>query len=184
MTSSRTYQFRANFTSIVTLAALAHLAWEYFNDGIRSHHFLGDPQFPAMHNAWGVLILPLLAWIASGALEKRGPSRPVVIGFMGALTFGAALAFSFFMGWMTAATALFFSAFLLSLLFPVYRGECILGFVLGMTITFGPFIPTAFAIAFAAVSATVHVALLPTLKRRISTWRESSRLDEVRKAHR
>lgn len=39
---------------------------------------------------------------------------------------------------------------------PVYRIECIFGFVVGMTFTFGAVLPTLVAVVFAAVSVVAH----------------------------
>jgi hypothetical protein len=163
---------RLLFTGLVLLATFAALTWEHFNGGIRSHHFLGNAAFPAMHNAWAILILPALSWVASGSVEKRGLSRSVVIGFFGALLYGAALAFAFATGSTSATKAIFFLAFALSVLLPVYRAECVLGWVLGMAAVFGPFIPTFFAIVFASISALVHRVLLPVLRRAIRPARD------------
>lgn len=39
------------------------LGWEWSQGGIISHHLLADPSMPAMPNAWGLLWLPLLAYL-------------------------------------------------------------------------------------------------------------------------
>lgn len=152
------------FTGPVLLATLALLAWEHFNGGIKSHHFLGNPAYPPMHNGWAVLILPLLTWFAVGRIERRGLSQSVFIGFSAALFYGAALATTFATGNLNATKLLFFSAFAVSVLLPVYRAECVLGLVLGMAVVFGPFIPVVFAAVFAAISAFVYLLLWPVLK--------------------
>ena len=59
----------------------------------------------------------------------------VVAGFVGALLFGILLSVSFTNDYETIASYLFRGMFLLALLLPVYRAECVLGFVLGMTFT-------------------------------------------------
>ncbi len=51
-----------------------------------------------------------------------------------------------------------------AILLPVYRGEYQLGFVIGMTVTFGPVIPVLFGAVFAGISALVHLILLPKLR--------------------
>ena len=58
---------------------------------------------------------------------------------------------------------------LLALLLPVYRAECVLGFVLGMTLTFGAVLPTVFGSIIAAVSVVVHLYVRPVLMR-LWTW--------------
>jgi hypothetical protein len=182
MLHASTTRQRLLFTAIVFVAALAHLAWEHFNGGIRSHHFLANEQFPAMHNAWGALLLPALAWLLSAGIAKRaraatgelrwlGLPRSIVIGFVISLLYGIALLASFAMGFTGATSLLFFAIFALALLLPLYRGECVLGFVFGMTFTFGPFIPALFAGIFALLSAMLHLAIYPFALRLVRSAR-------------
>jgi hypothetical protein len=164
---------RMRFTVIVFVAAIAHLAVEHFNGGIQSHRFFESATFPAMHNAWGAILLPALAWLLSASIAKRavqtstsssrlgGLPRSIVSGFIVALLYGIALSISFAMGFMNLTAILFFAIFTLTLLLPMYRSECVLGFIFGMTFTFGPFIPTFFAGVFALLSAGLHLALYP-----------------------
>jgi hypothetical protein len=164
---------RLLFTAIVFVAALAHLTWEHLNGGIRSHRFFESATFPAMHNAWGALLLPMLAWLLSASIAKRaveastdssrlfGLLRSILIGFIAALLYGIALSVSFATGFTNLTAILFFAIFALAALLPVYRNECVLGFIFGMTFTFGPFIPTVFAGLFALLSASLHLALYP-----------------------
>jgi hypothetical protein len=60
---------------------------------------------------------------------------------------------------------LFEGLLLLALLLPVYRAECVLGFVLGMAFVFGVVLPTAVATLIAAFSALIHRAIRPILVR-------------------
>ena len=173
----------------VTLAELAHLAWEHFNGGVISHHFLNRADLPAISNAWGLLLLPALTWFLSGlALTRASVSSVgkeavpkaaarVVAGFAGALLLGALLSVCFTRGYETAASSLFLGMFVLALLLRVYRAECVLGFVLGMTFTFGAVLPTIIGSIIAAISAAVHLAARPVLVRflRGSKHRESPR---------
>ena len=67
---------RQYLTASITLAELAHLTWEHFHGGIRSHHFLNSADMPAISNAWGALLLPLLAWFLSAFIAKRIALNP------------------------------------------------------------------------------------------------------------
>jgi hypothetical protein len=55
-----------------------HLGWEWSQGGIASHHFLADSSMPAISNAWGLLWLPLLAWLyaPSAKVYGRGGDSP------------------------------------------------------------------------------------------------------------
>jgi hypothetical protein len=128
---------------------------------------------PAFSNWWGLLLLPALAWFAGGRVAKRiAPMSAdddvavklpasVIAGFAGALLFGIALSASFMTGHDSISLALFQAMLLLALLLPVYRVECLLGFVLGMTFTFGAVLPTFIGSVIAAISAAVHFLVYP-----------------------
>lgn len=174
---------RMRFTVIVFVAAIAHLAVEHFGGGIRSHRFLESATFPAMHNAWGAILLPALAWLLSASIAKRavqtstsssrlfGLPRSIVSGFIAALLYGVALSVSFATGFSILTAILFFAIFAFAVLLPVYRSECVLGFIFGMTFTFGPFIPTFFSGVFALLSAGLHLALYPFALRLVKVHR-------------
>ena len=132
-------------TSRLTLAALAllaealHLGWEAMHGGIVTHHLLQSADLPGLSNAWGLLILPALAAWAAGRLPRAPAATrdwaPVAAGFAAALLLGAALSLSFSLK-LQAVTELVFFTLL------AHRPECLLGFVLGMSWTFGAAIPT------------------------------------------
>ena len=165
-------QWRVYFTALVLLAQLAHLAWEHFHGGVRSHHILNRADLPAISNAWGVLMLPAMAWFLIGRAHRRvnsqshaAPPTPVVATFIGALLFGALFAGSFAYGYETVTGYLFQGLIVLALLLPFYRAECVLGFVLGMTFTFGAVLPTLVGSAIAALSAVARLVVYPLLVR-------------------
>ena len=62
---------------------------------------------------------------------------------------------------------------LLALMLPVYRAECVLGFVLGMTFTFGAILPTVVASVIAAFSALVHLCVRPVFMGRWNRLRRN-----------
>jgi uncharacterized membrane protein YeaQ/YmgE (transglycosylase-associated protein family) len=161
-------RFRVPLTAVVLLAALANLAWEHFNGGVQSHHLLHRANLPAISNWWSVLLLPALTWFAVGRVQKRvtaGLPMSVVVGFVGALLYGGILAAAFTYDYPTVTSYMFQGMFLLALLLPVYRAECVLGFVLGMSITFGAVLPTVVACVVAAASAVIGFVVLPVLLR-------------------
>ncbi len=160
---------------LVALAETGHLAWEHFNGGVVSHHLLNNAQMPAVSNGWGLLLLPALTWFVTGRMQRRvaavatnaaharALARGMLIGLVGALLWGASLALAFERGAEDVSSLLFFGMLLLALVAPLYRAECLLGFVLGMTFTFGAVLPTLIGSVIVALSAAVHLALLPAL---------------------
>ncbi len=169
--------WRVYLTVLVVLAEVAHLAWEHVHGGVRSHHVLNRADLPAISNAWGALLLPAMAWFLSGRVQRRiapeadgadAPAIPpaaVVTGFVGALIFGTVFAGLFAFGYQSVTGYLFQGLIVLALLLPIFRAECVLGFVLGMTFTFGAVLPTAVGSVFAALSAVAHLVVYPLLVR-------------------
>jgi hypothetical protein len=176
-----TQRLRLYLVAFVALWEVAHLVWEHLNGGIVSHHFLAMKEMPAISNWWGLLLLPTLAWVLAGNIQKRINSQPngkdaksrvlasIVIGGVASLIFGILLSFFFTNGNEDVTSYLFFGMILLSFILPIFRAECLLGFVLGMTFTFGAVLPTFIGSIVAALSAIVHLLIFPGL-RRIWIW--------------
>lgn len=151
---------RMLFAAAAFLLALAHLGWEHTHGGVAAHHILNRADLPAISNWWGALLIPAITWVVAGRIQRRllqrGAHKGVVVaGFLGALAWGAALAAAFAMN-HEAVTYIFLGAFALSLLVPTYRAEYVLGFVLGMTFTFGAVLPTIIALVIASFSRLMH----------------------------
>lgn len=159
---------RWQIVALVAMAALAHIGWEHFNGGIQAHHLFQHADMPAMSNAWGAVLLPALAWFLSGRFLKRAvdarSARNIGIGFAAALLAGLALMASFLSGMESASFYILLGAILSGLVVRVYRGEYILGFVLGMTFAVGPVIATLAALFIAGISTIAHLLVWPAAK--------------------
>ena len=161
-------------TALLLLGQLLLLAWEHFHGGIKTHHFLHRADFPGISNVWGIVVIPVLAWVASTQVYKRmaksGMRMPLsaLAGFTIALLLGGVLAFGFSSGYEAFTGYVFQTILLLALLLPAYRAETLLGFVLGMNVVFGSVLPTLIGLALAAISAILHLLLWPQLVR---AWR-------------
>jgi hypothetical protein len=184
MSEQQRPRLRFYLTGLVMLAELAHLAWEHFHGGVTSHHILHRADMPAISNWWGALVLPALTWFLTGRIQRRIALHSessgerstvpvsVVAGFVGALLFGISLSVAFTNNFESIATYLFQGALLLAILLPIYHAEYELGFVLGMTFTFGAVLPTVVGSVIGALSAVVHLFLRPVLVR---LWKSVSR---------
>jgi hypothetical protein len=165
MSDTRRPQARWMITALVACAELAHLAWQVFHGGIERHHLLNRADLPAISNAWGVVFLPLLAWFLAGRLLRRAPTtraaRTVAAAAFGALAAGIALSLAFLSANADAPASVLLGIMLVGLVLPIYRSEYVLGFVLGMSITFGPILPALVASVIAAVSAFAHGLIRP-----------------------
>lgn len=155
---------------LAVLAAVAHLGWEYTHGGIRSHHLLNRADLPAISNAWGLLVLPVLGWLAGRVVARRASAKPsaartALAAFLGALAAGAALSVAFVSGNESIAAVVFFGVLLTGLVLPTYRAEHLFGFVLGMTFVFGSTLPTLVGLVAVGISAAAHLLLWPA-----ATW--------------
>ena len=166
--SSRATPARIAFTAVALAFEIAHLCLEYLSGGVLSHHLLANPDLPAISNWWGLIVIPALAWFLVGRIQNRidtqnayqsgAPRIPVAImvAFTASLAYGAALSLAF-VGKYEAISYIFFGVFAVALLIPVYRADYILGFVLGMTFTFGAVLPVIIATVIACFSRIVHL---------------------------
>lgn len=176
--TERARAWRIPLVAAVLLAELAHLVWEQLHGGIVSHHLLARPDLPAIWNGWGLVLLPALAWWVSGRVarriarraDRRVAVRNAWLGSIVAAGLGIALSIAFVTGMEDAAAGVLLSAFVLGLLLPAYRAECLLGFVLAMTFVFGAILPLLIGGIVATLSAVAHLVLY-ALARRV--WRRS-----------
>jgi hypothetical protein len=165
MSSMRTV---APWVPLAALAfAAAHIGFEYFTGGVKTHHFLARGDLPGFSNWLGLLILPLLGSIIAIRVKSAPEgaassilSPSIVAGMAGSLVLGAALAASFHFGLEQVSFALFLGLILMSIGLPVYRAEYIFGFVVGMTIIFGSVIPLVIALVLATLSYALRRAAM------------------------
>lgn len=148
---------------VALVFAACHIAFEYFNGGVKTHHFLARGDLPGFTNWLGLAVLPLVAIalaVRVGKMQKAaGPfdlPRAVAIPLMGSLLYGATLAASFHFGATQVSLVVLGGLLLAALALPVYRAEYMLGFIVGMTTTFGSVISLLFAIVFGALSFGVR----------------------------
>lgn len=132
---------RIKAAAAILFALVLMLAWQHMHGGVPAHHLLADPGLPAISNWWGLAILPPLGWFLVGRIEGRSNPGPALKGLLGAALFGASLSLAFAFGRADLCEYLVMALLPLALLYPVYRAECVLGFVLSMSLVFGPVLP-------------------------------------------
>ena len=169
------YKVRIYFTTLVLIGIWSLLAWSYFHGGVPNHHILANKDLPSFSNWWGGLILPLLTWFLLYRLQKRimrdkqrhlkplNYQHQIFYGFAGALFFGILLSVFFTFAYTNMAGYLVLSLLPLALFFPIYRVECLLGFVIGMTFTFGGVLPTGIGTIFLAICGALYLLVRPGL---------------------
>jgi len=154
-------RLRIRLTLITAVAIWSLLIWQHFHGGVPAHYLLQNPELPRISNWWGGLLLPALVW-GLLTLSKRRMSvdsadiRPVIVGLLAGLAYGASMAITFSIGQESITSYLFLGLLPLALILPVYRPECLLGFVLGMCITFGAVLPTLFGSLVALATFLIH----------------------------
>lgn len=170
MNKKEFYKLRLCFTAIVSIAIWALLLWEHYHGGVPSHHIAADASFPAISNWWGAALLPLLTWFSLYRIQKRLFSNEaesqvsfqhVIYRFAGALLFGTLIATCFTLGYEDKTGYLVLAMLPFTIFIPIYRAECLLGFVLGMTFTFGAVLPTGFGIMVSLVGGVLYWLIRP-----------------------
>lgn len=141
-----------HFPVAALVFAMAHLVFEHVTGGVQSHHILADPDLPAISNWFGLLTLPLVGLATGYRLQHPNTA------FLGALVYGAVLAISFELGASMLTNIAFFGLIACALAFPIYRAEYILGFMMGMTFTFGGVLPLIISLVFATISFVMRGA--------------------------
>ncbi|WP_445452104.1 hypothetical protein [Flavobacterium sp. 25HG05S-40] len=159
------------FTATVTIAVWSLLVWDYFHGGVPSHHLLQREDLPEFSNWLGGILIPLLTWFLLYRIQKRITKertvfkfpRPILYAFLGALAFGIALSTSFTLGYTGIPFYLLITLLISALFYPIYRAECFLGFVLGMTYTFGGVLPILIISILSLIGALLYLLLRPAV---------------------
>ena len=169
-------------TSIITILIFGLLFWQYFHGGVPGHHILQQKDLPEISNWWGGLLLPALTWILLGRIEKRLTKQDSLTQqaknqniafirlFLLGLIFGILIAVSFTNGYKIFLDNVLYVFLVLSLIFPIYYSEFILGFILGMTYTFGAILPTIFVLIIAALGFLIYKFIRPLILRVTKTF--------------
>ena len=162
--------FSLFFIVLISIAIWILLLWNHFNGGIPSHHILANENLPKISNAWGAILMPVLTWLAVnrvGARENikdksiREIPLKVIITFFTSLFIGLSIATSFTLAISGLPLVLLQLVLAASLFFPIYRAEGLLGFVLGITYTFGAVLPTGVGLILCVIGYLVYNLVRP-----------------------
>jgi len=167
-------KIRLYFTAIVSIAIWSLLTWNYFHGGIPRHHILADETLPEISNLWGALLLPVLTFFLLYRTQKRifnvhdgdvakAAVRNSMLAFAISLAYGIVLSVFFSLGYSDMTGNMMLGIFALALFFPVYRAECLLGLVIGMTFTFGAVLPTGIGTILVCITAMLFLGVRPAV---------------------
>ena len=155
MTFSKNH--RVLITLVVTALTLAHILWDHFNGGIPTHYLLHDKNLPGIPNWLGALVLPFFTWLLLYRVSKRVNSddskenlKLITLRFVAALIVSIAVAFCFTFS-IDIIDYIMLAIFALAFVFPLYKSEFLLGWVLGSAFTFGAAIPMGFGSLLALI---------------------------------
>jgi hypothetical protein len=155
----------------VIILIFGWLFWEHLHGGVPSHHILQQKDLPEISNWWGGLVLPVLTWIALVRIERRinkqtsstHPSENQTAKILGlfsvGLIFGLLIAISFANDYKFFLDNILYVFLVVSFIVPIYYSEFIVGFVFGMTYTFGAILPTIFILIVGGLGFLVYRSL-------------------------
>ncbi len=141
---------RILITLLVTLLIWVHLAWDYFHGGIPTHYILHDDSLPGIPNWLGGIILPFFTYFLLYRIHKRLNTenineslKKVGLRFFIAALLSTIISICFLNG-IDIIDYIMGSILILAFVFPLYKSEFLLGWVIGSALTFGAIIPIAF----------------------------------------
>jgi hypothetical protein len=150
---------RIGITAIFTFLVWGHILWDFFHGGIPTHYLLHDDNLPGIPNWLGGIVFPLFTWFMLYRIHKRidievdvasESLRAVMMRFL--LAMGVAIAISVFFSLEIGLIEYIMpTIFVLAFVFPLYKSEHLLGWVIGSTFTFGAIIPMGFGSLFVLV---------------------------------
>ncbi len=167
-------RIRLYATAAVAIIIGSLLTWNYYHGGIPSHHILADKDLPEISNLWGAVLLPLLTWFLTYRTQQRifhqgdRHVEPSLINQAGyaftlSLVYGIILSAFFTYGNSDMTGNMMLGIFGLALFFPVYRAECLLGLIMGMTFTFGTVLPTGIGSILTLIAFVLYRGVRPAV---------------------
>jgi hypothetical protein len=143
--------------------------WDQAHGGVPSHHLLARGDLPGISNLWGLLTVPLLTWLTLTLVDRRvrvleggSAARETAragLRLLGAFLFGCLLAVLWEFRQEAILQYLVLLPLAVALFIPVSRPEQLLGFVLGMSYTFGGVLPILVGLVLMTLGAVVHHGL-------------------------
>jgi hypothetical protein len=161
------------FITTISIGIWSLLIWEHYHGGVPSHSFMARKDMPSISNWWGGFLLPLLSYFSLYRIQKRlnlthnnnristAQIQSVLLLFGAGLLYACAMAYCFETDKSDVNGILFQGLFVWALILPLYRAEFFLGFVIGLTYTFGAILPTFIASVIVLISYIAHLCVYP-----------------------
>ena len=169
MTTKEFFKIRLYLIIIITAAIWLLLIWDHFHGGVPSHHLLQQKDLPKFSNWLGGILIPALTWFLLYRIQRRISNKStvfnfsvnIIYAFIGALSFGILLSVFFTLNYTEIPFYLIVTLLLLAFFLPIYRAECFLGFVIGMTFTFGGVLPILIISILSLIGALLYLIIRP-----------------------
>ncbi|MBQ4822419.1 hypothetical protein [Aquimarina sp. MMG016] len=136
------------FIIVVTSLVTFHVLWEYFSGGVTTHHLLAREDLPGISNWWGLLTIPLLSWIllSLGKWQHYKNKQiyslsKITTGFISSLIFGILMSLLWEFRLENILQYAIWLPLIIALFIPIHLAGNLLGFILGLTYTFGGILP-------------------------------------------
>ena len=150
-------QHRLLLTLFISILVWGHVIWDHFHGGIPTHYLFHNENMPGIPNWVGAIVLPFFAWFLLGRIQKRlnvsdsgDTVKKIVMRSFAGLLFAIAISICFLNDIMIV-DYLMGAVFLLAFIFPLYKSEYLLGWVIGAAYTFGAIIPIGFGSLLALI---------------------------------
>lgn len=141
---------RLLITGIITLAIFGHIVWDYFHGGIPTHYIFHSNEMPGIPNWLGAIFLPFFSYFLLFRIHKRlntpehkDSLKEVGLRFLAGLLFAITISVTFLNG-IEVTDYIMGLIFILAFIFPLYKSEYLLAWVLGSSFAFGAVIPMVF----------------------------------------
>ena len=171
MTEKEFFKIGLYFTTIITVAIWSLLIWDHFHGGVPSHYMLQNEDLPEFSNWLGGILIPLLTWFLFYRVQKKIGndltvfkfSVNILYAFIAALSFSLLLSVFFTLGYSEIPFYMIVSLLVLALFLPIYKAEYFLGFVIGMTFTFGGVLSIGIISILSLIGAILYRIVKPEL---------------------
>jgi hypothetical protein len=164
MKLNKIHRFLLTCTAVLFVGIL--LLWEHFNGGVKTHYMLHREDLPSISNYWSLLVVAILSWITLYFVRRRiadkakGVSqnilKKIALAFLVAFLFGIALGALFLTGFEQATNLLMLGLLFASIIFPLYKVEYLLGYVLGLTFAVGATLPAFFGLILICIFTVTY----------------------------
>lgn len=161
-----TQRFNISFSFTVLIIQIILIAWQLKNNQVAEYSFSFEHYRLTITNWWNLVLLPVTAYICLQHSHKRilkakkhkqaGENTLRLIGFILSFNFGATMAGCNYLNMEFYSLFMLACLFVISIKINVVRAECLMGFVLSMSVIYGAVISMLYALAIAILCYLIN----------------------------